>query len=192
MTIPRLVVRIVLALPACFAIWYWGTRILLAPVHFLAWIAAVVGFGDLFADVDWQGFVFTFVTRIPQAMLPGRAGTGFVAFDVDPLVYTWGSPLFAALTLAAWQPGLVARLTVGLAALIPFQTWGVLADAVKTVAFNLGPEAAARAGFSPLQREVVVFAFQFGSLILPAVAPAVVWLLLHRAFLARLAGLGAR
>ena len=34
--------------------------------------------------------------------------------------------------------------------------------------------------------ELIAFAYQFGSLILPAVVPAVLWVLLHRAFLERL------
>src|SRR5258706_91018 len=39
------------------------------------------------------------------------------------------------------------------------------------------------AGFGPLQREAIAFAYQFGALILPTVAPAVFWVLTHRRFL---------
>jgi hypothetical protein len=38
------------------------------------------------------------------------------------------------------------------------------------------------------QREVVAFCYQFGTLILPTVVPAVVWVLMHRRFLEKLAG----
>ena len=45
---------------------------------------------------------------------------------------------------------------------------------------------ASQTGFSALQREAIVFAFQFGSLILPTVVPAAIWVLTHRQFLERL------
>ena len=48
------------------------------------------------------------------------------------------------------------------------------------------PLVASQAGFSALDRDMIAFAYQFGSLILPAVVPAVAWVLTHRAFLERL------
>jgi hypothetical protein len=45
---------------------------------------------------------------------------------------------------------------------------------------------ASQAGFVAWQREMIAFAFQLGSLILPTVVPAVTWVLTHRAFLERL------
>lgn len=57
--------------------------------------------------------------------------------------------------------------------------------------FDTAPAVAAQTGFGPLQREAIVFAYQFGSLILPAVAPAVFWILTHRGFVERLTASGA-
>ena len=64
--------------------------------------------------------------------------------------------------------------------------WGALADFLKDVAITAGPAIAAQTGFSAWQREAIAFAFQFGSLILPAVAPAVLWVALHGRFLSAL------
>jgi hypothetical protein len=69
---------------------------------------------------------------------------------------------------------------------VPFVAWGVLADFLKNVAITSGPLVASQTGFSAWQREAIAFAFQFGSLILPTVVPAVAWVLTHRAFLERL------
>ena len=65
---------------------------------------------------------------------------------------------------------------------------GGLADFLKNVAITAGPAVASQTGFSAAQREVIAFAFQFGSLILPAIVPAIVWVLMHRRFLERLRG----
>jgi hypothetical protein len=67
--------------------------------------------------------------------------------------------------------------------LIPFHTWGVFADALKQLALTMGPAISSQTGFSAFQREVIAFAYQFGTLILPTVIPAIIWVLAHRPFL---------
>ena len=66
---------------------------------------------------------------------------------------------------------------------MPAVAWGVSADFLKNVAITAPAQVASQTGFVAWQREAIAFAFQFGSLILPAVAPAIVWVLTHRAFL---------
>ena len=102
------------------------------------------------------------------------------------LLYAFGLPLFAALTLAARQRHWWRTLLLGYLAMLPFIVWGVLADFLKNVAITASPLVTSQTGFSPLQREIIAFAYQFGSLILPAVVPAVAWVLTHRPFLERL------
>jgi hypothetical protein len=70
--------------------------------------------------------------------------------------------------------------------LLPCAAWGAFADFLKNVAITAGPAVAAQTGFAAWQREAIAFAFQFGSLILPAVAPAVLWVALHGRFIAAL------
>jgi hypothetical protein len=67
--------------------------------------------------------------------------------------------------------------------LIPFVAWGVLADFLKNVAITAGPLITSQTGFIAWQREAIAFSYQLGSLILPTVAPAVLWVLTHDAFL---------
>jgi hypothetical protein len=77
-------------------------------------------------------------------------------------------------------------MLAGYAALTPFVAWGVFADFLKNVAISAGPLVASQTGFVACQREVIAFAYQFGSLIVPTVVPAVAWVLTHRTFLERL------
>ena len=62
----------------------------------------------------------------------------------------------------------------------------IVADFLKDVAIVSGPLIASQTGFSAAQREAIAFAYQFGTLILPTVVPAVLWVLLHRQFLEKL------
>ncbi len=88
--------------------------------------------------------------------------------------------------MAAREPGRPRKLALGYVVLLPFVAWGVLADFLKNIAITSGPLVASQTGFVAWQRETIAFAFQFGSLILPTVVPAVTWVLTHRAFLERL------
>ena len=103
--------------------------------------------------------------------------------------------MLAALILAAREPHPLRKLLLGYAVLAPLVVWGLVAEFLKRVTFDTAPSVAAQTGFGPLQREAIAFAYQFGSLILPTVAPAVFWVLTHRRFVegfrARNGGAGA-
>jgi hypothetical protein len=63
-----------------------------------------------------------------------------------------------------------------------------VADFLKNAAILAGPAVASQTELNAWQREVIAFCYQFGTLILPTVAPAIVWVLMHRRFLERLSG----
>ena len=182
-------VFVVLAwLPICFAIWYFSAPLLTLPIQWLALAVAHLGFGDILLDVEKSGSVFSFVTNLrPATATTFTGGRNALVVDSNSLLYTYGLPLFAALTLAATGLKGGARLAnvlaIGYVALLPFQTWGVFADALKQLAITMGPAVSSQTGFSSFQREVIAFAYQFGTLILPTVIPAIVWVLTHRPFL---------
>jgi hypothetical protein len=177
-------VLIVLAwLPLAFGVWYVLAPIILWPAQLLATAVARVGFGDLVNSVEAHGATLSFVTSLK----PGEAAAGgILSVDVNMLLYAFGLPLFVALTLAAREGVWWRKLLIGYVAMLPFIAWGVLADFLKNIAITSSPLVASQAGFSALQRDMIAFAYQFGSLILPAVVPAVAWVLTHRAFLERL------
>jgi hypothetical protein len=180
----RFVVKVFAWLPAAFVVWYFAAPVLLWPAAIIVELAARAGFADLVRGIEQAGATLTFATTLKPGASFARSGQ--ITVDVDMLLYSFGLPLYAALVLAAREPGWPRRLMVGYAALVPFIAWGVLADFLKSVAITAGPLVASQTGFVAWQRETIVFAYQFGSLILPTVVPAVAWVLTHRAFLERL------
>lgn len=179
----RFVLAVLAWLPVTFAVWYFAAPLILWPATLLTDLVARAGFGDLVTAVEQNAAVVTFATSLKAGQ--AIAG-GVVAVEVNALLYSFGLPMFAALTLAAHEPHWLRALAIGYAALVPAIAWGVLADFLKNIAITAAPQVASQAGFSPIQRELIVFAFQFGSLILPTVAPAIVWVLMHRGFLERI------
>jgi len=187
----RFVVGVLAWLPISFALWYFAAPLLSVPIEWLALVVAKLGFSDLITDVEKHGSVLSFVTNLrPASATTFTTAKSAVVVESASLVYTYGLPLFAALTLAATGLRDGARLArilaLGYLVLLPFQTWGVLADALKQLAITMGPAISSQTGFSSFQREVIAFAYQFGTLILPTVIPAVVWVLMHRPFLERM------
>jgi hypothetical protein len=179
----RFVVLVLAWLPLAFGVWYVLAPIILWPAQLLITAIARSGFGELVSSVEAHGSTLSFVTTLK----PGQAEAGgILSVDVNMLLYAFGLPLFVALTLAAREGRWWRTLLIGYVAMLPFIVWGVVADFLKNIAITSSPLVTSQAGFSALQRDMIAFAYQFGSLILPAVVPAIAWVLTHRAFLERL------
>ena len=192
--VPRFLLLVFAWLFLSFIVWRVAAPFLVWPVTLVTEAISALAFHDLVKSVEQQGSAIVFVTSLrPAQATTTISASGFLIVEVDTLIYTFGLPLLAALTLAARQPKPVRTLLISYAALVPLEAWSVIAQMLKDVAITAGPAVASQTGFSPWQREVIAFSYQFGALILPTVGPAVVWVLMHRRFLERLSGrLGAR
>lgn len=185
----RFVLRVAAWLPPAFAVWYLAGPLFAWPIAMLTTVVTRVGFADLVQAVEQQGHLLTIVSTLkPTLATTQNTASGVLSVEVNTLLYSFGFPMLAALTLAARQPRVVRTLLVGYAVLAPFVTWGLVAEFLKRIVFDAGPAVASQAGFTAPQREVIAFAYQFGSLIIPTVAPAVFWVLTHRRFLEGFAG----
>ena len=171
-------------LPVTFVVWYFAAPVLLWPAAFIVELVTRWGLADIVQGIERARAELTFATTLKPGSASARAGE--IAVAVDLLLYSFGLPLYAALVLAAKEPGWPRRLVVGYAVLMPFVAWGALADFLKNVAITMGPQIASQTGFVAWQREAIAFSYQFGALILPTVVPVVTWVLTHRAFLERL------
>ncbi len=184
MSLPRFFAKVFLWLPVVFAVWYLGTPLLMWPTALLVKSILVAGFGDFVRGIEVaHGSISALTTLRPENAPLGSAAV--LVPEVNALAYSFGMPLFAALILAAKEPGWPRKLLLGLMVLLPFQVLGVVTDVLRQIAIIAGPGVALQAGFVQWQRELVVFAFQFSTLIVPAVAPAVLWVILDRRFLER-------
>jgi hypothetical protein len=185
----RFVLRVAAWLPLAFAVWYLAGPIFAWPIALLTSVATKIGLVDLVHSVEQQGHLITIVSTLKPTLATTQSSAGGVlSVELNTLLYSFGFPMLAALTLAARQPHMLRTLAVGYAVLAPFVTWGLIAEFLKRIVFDAGPAVASQASFTALQREVIAFAYQFGTLILPTVAPAVFWVLTHRRFLERFAG----
>ena len=170
-------------------LWWLATPVLAWPVATLSELVTRVCFGDLVRAVEQQNEIVTFVTSLRPADAAYASGAKAVLLVPSNVrLFSFGLPLLAALILAAREPHVLRNLLIGYVALLPFQTFSVVADFLKNITIEAGPSVTAQTGFNALQLDVIAFCYQFGTLILPTVAPAIVWVLMHRRFLENFAG----
>jgi hypothetical protein len=187
-SLPRFILRVVAWLPLTFAVWYLAAPLLVWPDALLAELFTRTAF-DWVKSVEQAGPLITFVTSLkPADAATNPAGLKAVlSVESNVLLFSFGLPMFAALILAAKEPHRIRMLLIGYVVLLPFQTFSIVADFLKNAAILAGPAVAAQTNLSAWQRELIAFCYQFGTLILPTVAPAIVWVLMHRGYLEQLA-----
>ena len=187
-SLPRFVLRVIAWLPLTFAVWYLAAPLLVWPVALLAELFTRSTF-DWVKSVEQMGPLITFVTSLKPAEGANPAGVkAVISVESNVLLFSFGLPMLAALILAAREPHRVRMLVIGFVVLLPFQTFSVVADFLKNVAILAPPAVSSQTGINAFQREVIAFCYQFGTLILPTVAPAIAWVLMHRHFLEKLSG----
>jgi hypothetical protein len=175
----RFAARTLVALPVAFAAWYWlaGYHAGVAGTLARALIEAIRP--GLVSGVERTGFVLAFVTTLEVEPAAGQLGV--LVPEVSALLYTHGVALFLALMVAArarpWQ------FAAGAAALLPFQAWGIAFDFLAQAAELSGTAGSRHAAFPAWGREAITLGYQFGTLILPTLAPVVAWALFNRRFL---------
>ena len=100
--------------------------------------------------------------------------------EVETPRHAYGLPLFLALLLAARGRHLVGKALAGYAVLLVPQAFSIVFSILKQIIVAGGGPAAL--GIAAWQMEGIALGYQFGSLLLPTLAPVLLWLWFDRAF----------
>ena len=205
----RFFLAALLWLPLAFFFWFWFAAPLVWPVIQAARLVLLGAWPQIFSAVtqgadllDAQGrvlghpgYLMQLSTAVMVNVAPAGAAPkfGFIEPTVNPMVYGYALPLLLGLVmatpLAARQR--LAQLAIGIPLIWLAQAFGAISESLKTVAIDAGPlgaEAAQRAGLS---LNLIALCYQFGYLILPALLPALIWIVANRRFIEALTGRGA-
>ena len=192
-------------LPLSFVIWFSMAPLWVWPAARLA-KAALLGFwpalftglaqgGDVLDAagrvIGHAGYLLTLTTSV-MVTVPASAGSaggvGVLEPTLNPMVYAYSLPLFCGLAMAT--PLATGRrlfeMLIAFVVIWAAQAFGIVAESLKFVAYDAGPEGAAAFAKAGLAPDAVALAYQFGYLILPAVVPAALWIGLNRPFIERL------
>ena len=197
--------KALLWLPLAFVIWLAWAPLWVLPAMHLAKAALLGLWGNLFDSVTLGGelldgagrvvsrasYLVTVGTHVQVTVAANGAqsgGVGVLEPTLNPMVYAWSLPLFAGLAMATPLPAgrRALQFVVAFAAIWVAQAFGIVAEALKAVAFESGPEGAAAIAQAHLSANALAVAYQFSVLILPAVLPVVLWVAFNRAFIEQL------
>lgn len=189
-TIGRFFLRILLWVPPVFAAWYVLVPLLHWPIRWFLSGMALVGLPEFVTSVTQSLHSFEFLTSLSPGTVAGQAfnAGARVSAEVDARLYSYGTALMAALTLAAWQPQRWRNIWYGWLLLLPLQMLAVFAAGMKQILLSSGPSVRDQAAWAAWQLETVAYLYQFSTLIMPPVTALVVWFVLHRRFVEKFVG----
>ena len=199
--------RAVLWLPLAFVLWFWWAPFWVWPAMLLAKQILLGAWGEVFLAVTLGGEILdsagrvvghaghlvqlatSVMVRVPAGP-GGPGGVGVLEPTVNPMVYAYSLPLFCGLAMATPLPARrrALQLLVALLVIWAAQGLGIVAEALKAIAFDSGPEGASAIAAAGLSRPAIALAYQFSYLIVPAVVPALLWIGFNRDFIEQLVG----
>ncbi len=166
--------RLLLALPACFALWHLAAAWLFAPLAPLLELILRLFLGDLVSAVSAEGAGMLVDTRLSVAGAQGQSG--FASVTIDSLIFSYNLPVLLALMLATRARDVTPwRALLAYLLLLPAWLWGMSSWLIITVAVKMGPDVAAQVAYAPWQIELSGLAYMFGYLMLPSVAALLAW-----------------
>jgi hypothetical protein len=155
---------------------------MLLPAGWVAKQVMTAAFPAWVAGAELEGSTQVLLTHLRVWVAGGRVGE--LSPQAHGLVFAYGAPLLAALLLASRTRRLWWKLPAGLLALVPFQAWGICFTWLMQVAVVAGNETRDQTGFGPWASNLIAAGYQFGFLILPTLAPVLVWFAFERRVLA--------
>lgn len=166
-----------------FMLWFYLSAFHGAPARIAA--DAILGhiLGDDFYRIivnPEQRFLFQVETQIQFTFRDGSSDA--LGFVINPLIYSYGLPLLFGLVMGSnvsWLRKLVIML-IGYAVISAVQTWGVVWESLKMLAFNFGAQTHAVVEQAGISDSAIALGYQLGTLIFPALAPIFVWVLSNR------------
>ena len=170
LSLRRFILHTFLWLPPCSAVWY-----LIAPYH-----SAVVGklarmlvnqfTTGIVSALERSGLNTVFVTTIKVQHESGQIA--LLTPEVNPLTYTYGLALFAALMLAdgaKWW-----KILAGAVILLLFQSWSIAFEVLAQI-MQISTDVSDQAGVRGWRLMTVDIGYHLGTFIFPSLLPIVLW-----------------
>jgi len=177
-----------------FMLWYFLSVFHVVPARLAAEAILQQILGDDFRQIvaePSQRFLYQVETNIPFTFRDGS--TEALGFIVNPLIFSYGLPLLFGLVMGSnvgWRRKAVILL-IGYLVITVVQVWGVVWESLKLLAFDFGDQALAAVRDRGVSETAIALCYQLGTLILPALAPIIVWVLGNRPLVEQFVGWNA-
>mgnify|MGYP001825290590 CR=1 FL=1 len=177
-----------------FMLWYLLSAFHVVPARLASEAILAQLLGDDFRRIiaePSQHFLYQVETNIPFTFSDGT--TEALGLVINPLIFSYGLPLLFGLVMGSnvrWRRKL-GLLLVGYVVITAVQVWGVVWESLKLLAYNFGEHTLAVVASHGISDTVIALCYQLGTLILPPLAPVLVWVLGNRPLVEQFVGWGA-
>lgn len=181
------VIKIFLFLPLCYWGWYALAELATAVVVYWAEPLLQFLFPMLIVGIEQIGYrveVIAEVTVAAQNVPKGMVAE--IPIPVNPLKYSYGLPLALALILASPLnfAKTLRNVIISILVFLLIQIWGVCFESLKVLFLQTPVELLGNIRLPSWQLSIIALGYQLGSLILPAVAPVIIWVWFYKDFIA--------
>jgi len=167
------IVKVVVLFLLLLLLYYWASPYLLLFLAKGTESVLIELYPGFIESITLKNYQFEVVTFFEIANIKGAQ----LAFDINPLKYTYGFPLFVALTIASnsrWMDKLWYSLIAFFITLL-FQIWGVGFDTIRHLLFEFNGAYAAYFDYADFTKNAISLASQLGFLIFPSLIPVILW-----------------
>lgn len=167
---------VLLLMPVTFVAWYALGSLLAAPAVWLSSIVLGSWFPELIASVtlqDTQMMVMATLGEVDGRFLPADEAGYQLGLPVDTRVLTYSIPFYAALHFATPMPGSWERFARALLVLWLLVIFGLISTTLKNFMLTFGDRLLALPQSPPA--DMIALVYQFNTLIVPPLAPIMLW-----------------
>lgn len=167
---------VLLLMPVTFVAWYALGSLLAAPAVWLSSIVLGSWFPELIASVtlkDTQMMVMATLGEVDGRILPADEAGYQLGLPVDTRVLTYSIPFYAALHFATPMPGSWERFARALLVLWLLIILGLISTTLKNFMLTFGDRLLGLPQAPPA--DMIALVYQFNTLIVPPLAPIMLW-----------------
>ena len=187
----RFMLGVLIFFPLTFFLWYLSATFHLAPITVLTQIIIDAFFPDALMWLKLDNYTLVVASNFGADasgnIVSPPAGEDVLGFHLNPLIYCYSLPLLCALILATPGDDKWLNLLLGALLILPTEVFSMVFSVLKTLTFDVGYAFQQQQAITPFGADVIAFCYQLGTLVLPMVAPLIIWVALHRRFIISLA-----
>ncbi|MEZ5452873.1 MAG: exosortase H-associated membrane protein [Thiothrix sp.] len=187
----RFMLGVLLFFPLTFFIWYLTATYHLAPITLLTGKLVDWQFADALMWLRLDGHTLVLASNFGHdasgVVTSPPPGEDVLGFHLNPLIYSYSLPLLAALMLATPGNNKWGNLLWGIILILPTEIFSMYFSVLKTLTFDVGEAFQRQQHLSQTSADLIALGYQTGTLLLPMIAPLIIWVALNQRFLTSLA-----
>lgn len=183
MSIYRFAGLVLLLMLPCFALWYALGNLTPAPGLWLGQALLSLGLPNVIEGFSLRGHELMVLTRFGEAggqIVPLGQGDYQIGYPVNTRTLTYSIPFYLSLHFATRMQQGTHRLMLALFVLWALIALGIVSVSLKNLMLGLGDTLFSNAALPMPPAPVIALMFQFSTLIVPTVAPVLLWAWLAR------------